>query len=238
MGSWRTIKRLFDEGAIGTLRQVNVTTSVDLRFIWQAMALPEAEQAIFAASEFYGDVFGRDNWRTNPDIVGGGMFADVGSHIQDIALWLANGTPAQVTGFAQGPAYPSIISALARLDNGVLLSLTFHDGVSGGEKVTFYSRGRMTFQGDRGLLTADWDRIMSTEAGQIWMEQDGVRSEIAPEFITIDPASAFIATVLDGALNPCPAHEAARVVSLTEAIYRSAAEGRMVQAQNGKQSYR
>ncbi len=65
-----------------------------------------------------------------------------------------------------------------------------------------------------------------------------IASEIAPEFIAVDPASAFIATVLDGALNPCPAHEAARVVSLTEAIYRSAPQGRMVQAQNGKQSYR
>ena len=228
MGSWRTIKRLLDEDAIGTLRQVDVTTGMDLRFIWQAMALPEADQALFDASEYYGDVFTRGNWRTDPEIVGGGMFADVGSHIQDIALWLANGAPAQVMGFAQRPAYPSIISALARLDNGILFSITFHDGVSGGEKVTAYNKGRMTFQGDRGRLTADWERIMSSEAGQIWLEQDGVGHKIEPEFPTVDPAAAFIATVLDGATNLCPAHEAARAAVLTEAVYRSIAEGLMV----------
>ncbi|MEZ4617350.1 MAG: Gfo/Idh/MocA family oxidoreductase [Caldilineaceae bacterium] len=174
MGSWRTVKRLLGEGAIGTLRQVNVTTAVDLRFLWQAMTLPEAEQAIFAASEYYGDVFARGNWRMSPDVVGGGMFADVGSHMQDIALWLADGAPAQVTAFAQSPAYPSIISALAHLDNDVLLTITFNDAVSGGETLNrFYSRGQMTFYGDRGQISADWTKIMSTEAEQIWLEQEG-----------------------------------------------------------------
>lgn len=131
-------------------------------------------------------------------------------------------------GFAQHTAYPSIISALARLDNDVLFSFTFHDGVSGGEKVTAYNKGRMTFQGDRGRITADWERIMSSEAAHIWLEQDGDRRQIEPEFTTVDPAAAFIATVLDGVPNLCPAHEAARAALLTEAIYRSIGEGRMV----------
>lgn len=229
MGSWRTVKSLLGEGAIGTLRQINAVTSVDLRFLWRAMPLPEAEQSIFAASEYYGDVFVRGNWRTIPDVVGGGMFADVGSHIQDIALWLANGVPTQVAAFAQSPASPSIISTLARLENDVTLSITFHDGVSGGEKITLYNKGRMTFQGDRGLLTADWDTIMSSEAAQIWIEQEGVRSKVEPAFASVHPVAAFVATVLDGAPNPCPAHEAAGAVALTEAVYQSVTEGCMVQ---------
>jgi predicted dehydrogenase len=228
MGSWRTIKRLLEEGAIGTLRQVDASTGMDLRFIWQGMALSEAEQARFDSSEYYSDVFARGNWRSDPQIVGGGMFADVGSHIQDIALWMASGMPAQVMGMAQSPAYPSIISALARLDNGVLFSMTFHDGVSGGEKVTAYNKGRLTFQGDRGRLTADWERIMSSEAAHIWLEQDGAGRKIEPSLPTVAPAEAFVATVLDGAPNPCPPHEAARAVLLTQAVYRSIAEGRMV----------
>lgn len=36
-----------------------------------------------------------------------------------------------------------------------------------------------------------------------------MRRKIEPEFETLDPAAAFIATVLDSAPNPCPAHEAA-----------------------------
>jgi len=229
MASWRTIKRKLCEGEIGTLRQVSVTACVDVRFIWRGMALPEETQNVVASSEFYGDVFERGNWRTIPESVGGGMFADIGSHIQDIMLWLGNGAPTQVAAFAQSTASPSIISALAHLDNGMLLSITFNDAVSGGEKISFYSTGHMTFYGDRGLLTADWTKMMSTEAEQIWIEQDGVRTHIDPEFETIHPARAFVATIMDGAPNICPAHEAARVVALTEAAYKSAAEGQIAQ---------
>src|SRR3712207_8550643 len=51
---------------------------------------------LFRSTEFYSDVFERGNWRTIPSIVGGGMFADIGSHYQDLMLWVGNGAPAQV----------------------------------------------------------------------------------------------------------------------------------------------
>ena len=230
IGSWRTIQRLLSQGAIGTLRQVSVSACMDLRFIWRGMDLPEETQSIFAASAYYGDVFGRGNWRTQPDVVGGGMFADVGSHIQDVALWLANGTPTQVAGFAHSQASPSVISALAHLDNGVPLSLAFNDAVAGNATPRpFYSRGRMTFFGDRGQITADWTKIMPTEAEEIWLEQEAVRRRVESAFESVHPATAFVSVVLDGAPNLCPAHEAARTVALTAGIYRSVAEGRMVQ---------
>lgn len=233
MGSWRTIKRLLDEQAIGTVRQVSAATCVDSRFMWHAMTLPDEQQSVFPSAVFFGDVFARGNWRTIPDIVGGGMFADIGSHVQDLMLWLGNGSPTQVACFAQRMGSPSIISALAHLDNGVLLSLAFNDGVSGGEELKFYSNGRITFYGDHGLLTADWTKIMTTEAEQVWMERDSVRTKVEPEFETIHPAAAFVATVLDGAPNICPAREAAHVVALTEAAYQSAAEGRIAQVKPG-----
>ena len=229
MGSWRTIARLLSQNAIGSLCQVSVTACMDLRFIWRGMALPEETQNVFASSAYYSDVFGRDNWRTQPDVVGGGMFGDVGSHIQDIALWLADGTPTQVACFAHSTGSPAILSALAHLDNGVLLSLAFNDAVAGGETLRpFYSRGRMTFYGDRGQITADWTKMMSTEAEQIWLEQEGARTQAESEFESVHPATVFVATVLDGVLNICPAHEAARAVAMTSAAYRSAGEGYIV----------
>ncbi len=231
MGSWRTVKRLLSDRAIGTLRQVNISACMDLRFIWRAMALPEETQNVFASTAYFSDVFGRDNWRTQPDVVGGGMFGDVGSHIQDIALWLADGTPTQVVQMGHSTGSPSVLSAVAHLDNGVLLSLAFNDAVSGGETLRpFYSRGRMTFYGDRGQITTDWTKIMSTEAETIWLEQEGVRTQVEPTFESVHPATAFVPIVLDGAPNICPAHEAARAVTLTAAVYRSAAEGRIVSA--------
>lgn len=225
MGSWRTIKRLLSQDAIGTLRQVNVTACMDL---------PEETQNVFASTAYYSDVFGRGNWRTQPDVVGGGMFGDVGSHIEDIALWLANGTPTQVASFAQSTGSPSVLSALAHLDNGVLFSLAFNDAVSGGETLrSFYSRGCMTFYGDRGQITADWTKIMSTEAEQIWLEQEGVRTQVESAFESFHPATAFVSIVLDGEPNICPAHEAERVVALTSGIYQSIAEERIVQQIKG-----
>lgn len=230
MASWYTIAGLLGQGRIGPLRQVNVTACADLRFIWGGMALPAADQVRFAPSHFYSDVFAQDNWRTQPDAVGGGMFADVGSHIQDIALWLADGFPVQAAAFAQSTASPAVISALAHLDNGVLLSVTFNDGVSGGERLSpLYSRGCMTFYGERGQISADWTKIMSTEAEGIWLEVEGERTKIEPAGESVHPAAAFVAAVLDGAPNLCPPHEAVRAVALTSAVYQSAAEGRIVE---------
>ena len=233
MGSWRTIQQLLTQGAIGAVRQISVAACADARVFWQTMTLPEGIQQLLAASAFYGaignDLLGRGNWRTQSDVVGQGMFTDIGSHILDLMLWLGKGAPAQVASFAQSTGAPAIISALAHLDNGVLLSLAFNDAVSGGDELKFYGQGRMTFYGDRGLITADWSRLMTTEAEQIWLEQDGVRSQVAPAFETIHPAAAFVATVLDGAPNLAPAHEAAHVVALTAAAYQSAATGQVIQ---------
>lgn len=175
------------------------------------------------------DLVGRGNWRTQADVIGQGMFTDIGSHILDLMLWLGKGVPAQVASFAQSTGAPAIISALAHLDNGVLLSLAFNDAVSGGDELKFYGQGQMTFYGNRGLITADWSRLMTTEAEQIWLEQEGVRTQVEPAFETIHPAAAFVATVLDGAPNLAPAHEAAHVVALTAAAYQSAATGQVIQ---------
>lgn len=236
MGSWRTIKRLLSEGSIGAVRQISVTACVDARIIWEEMALPESLRKRFESSQFLdaigNDVLGRENWRTRPDIIGEGTFTDIGSHIQDLMLWLGNGEPVQVASLAQNTGSPSIVNALARLDNEVLLSIAFNDTVSGGKEFKFHGSGRMTLYGDRGLITADWSGFMTTEAEEIWMEQDGVRTRVEPAFETIHPAAAFVATVLDGAPNLCPSQEAARVVVFTEAVYQSANEGRIVQAKS------
>ena len=57
----------------------------------------------------------------------------------------------------------------------------------------------------------------------------GVGEAIEPRGTTIDTDAAFVATILDGAANIAPAREAAHVVALTEASFRSIAEGRIVE---------
>jgi predicted dehydrogenase len=222
---WRTVKRLLDDGAIGPLRQINATTGVDFRPFWQQMPMPPAFQ-----SGFGGDLVAPGNWRTQPERMGGGMFSDLGSHLQDLLLWLADGSPSQVTALAQrsGDIELSIIDVLARLDNGSSLSITFNGTVSGGDEFRFYGQGRVTCYGERGAVTVDLAGTGMAPT-EIWMDQEGNRAKVEPDGESSHPVVGFVATVLDGAPNPCPAHEAARAVMLTEAAYQSAQEGRVVQ---------
>jgi predicted dehydrogenase len=222
---WQSVKRLLDEGAIGPLRQISATMCGDFRAFWQQMTMPPAFQ-----SGFGGDIVAPGNWRTQPERMGGGMFSDSGSHFQDLLLWLADGSPSQVTALAQrsGDIELSIVDVLARLDNGSSLSITFNATVSGGDELTLYGQGRVTCYGERGAITVDLAGL-GMAATEIWLDQDGKRTKVEPEGESFHPVAGFVATVLDGAPNPCPAHEAARVVMLTEAAYQSAQEGRVVQ---------
>lgn len=147
---------------------------------------------------------------------------DVGTHVMDLMLWLAGAPPTQVVAFAQtgGDGLASIVNTQARLANGASLSLTFNDNVAGGD-FSFYGHGRLTAYADRGLLTADWTGFMSTEAQEIWVEHEGSREKMEPEAAKVTPAAAFVKTILDGVPNIAPAREAAHVVALTEAAYRS-----------------
>jgi len=234
MPSWRAVKRVLDGGTIGQVSQINVTCCIDCRAAWQDVTLAESFQAWIQSSEFtrafVGDVAQfREHWRSDPVQSGGGWFVDVGTHVTDLMLWLAGAAPTQVVAFAQeaGGGIASVIDAQARLSNGATLSFCFNDTVSGGD-FGAYGRGRLTAYGDHGLLTADWTGLMGAEAEDIWVEQDGERRKIEPEGDGIGVASAFVASVLDGAPNLAPPDQAARTVAFTEAAYRSADEGRIV----------
>ncbi len=235
MGSWRAAKHVLESGTIGQIRQVTVACGLDARWLWQDVNLSEGLQNWVQSSQlataFVGDVVRRQgNWRTNPDMSGGGMFVDVGTHVMDLMLWLAGAPPTQVVAFAQtvGDGLASIVNTQARLANGASLSFTFNDNVSGGD-FSLYGHGRLTAYGDQGLLTADWTGFMTTEAQEIWVEREGSREKVEPEVAKVTPAAAFVATILDGVPNIAPAHEAAQVIALTEAAYRSAEQGCIVQ---------
>ena len=233
MASWRAAKQVLADGNIGEIRQVSVTCCVDMRLLWQEIALSEGVHNWIHSSEFLnafvGDIVRPGNWHSDPVASGGGSFVDIGTHIMDIMLWLAGSQPSQVTALNQplGDGRASIVNMQARLVNGTMISLTFNDGVSGGD-FNFYGHGRLTVYGDRGLLTADWTGFMVTEAQEIWVEHDGVREKVEVVAESTTPAAAFVSTVLDGTPNIAPATEAAQVVALTEATYRSIAVGNNV----------
>jgi hypothetical protein len=63
----------------------------------------------------------------------------------------------------------------------------------------------------------------------MWMECEGIRSNVESVFADTTPAEAFVAAVLEDAPSLIPANEAIQVVVLKEAAYRSVQEGTVIQ---------
>lgn len=100
MPRFRTVKNLLDGGAIGRLRTVTIRT--------------QQKPAAVTGTEL--------PWRLRPEISGGGLFMDLGSHTLDLLDWLL-GPVTHVTGVAanQGGHYPAedLVSGVFTFASGV-----------------------------------------------------------------------------------------------------------------------
>jgi predicted dehydrogenase len=207
---------------------------MDTRFLWGETPPPKDIQELIASSDpaapFFADVFDGSNWRTNPTHMGGGMFVDAGSHMVDILLWLGGAPASEVVAYTgtTGRAAERFVNCQGRLTNDAAFSITCNDSVSGGD-VPFYGHGRFTVFGDKGTLTADWASVMTTDATEVWIDREGERAKLDAFADTFTPADGFVASIRDGASNLCSPREAAQVVALVEAIYRSSAEHQIIQ---------
>ena len=121
------IRKALFEGAIGTPRTVTV-----------AYANPPDPKLST------GDL----PWRYNPEIAGGGLFADMGSHVLDLLDYLL-GPIAEVRGFAvnQLNAYEA--------EDAVTFAMRFRDGVIGAARFAFTSQesvDQVEIAGSNGLI--------------------------------------------------------------------------------------
>ena len=100
------------------------------------------------------------------------------------------------------------VSALSRLTNGVMVSVTSADVPAEGQSWVIY--------GDRGRITSDGKAVELTN-------EEGSK-ELAG--VGLAPIEArFVEAVLDGALNPSPARDGAYCVAFLEAMYASIRTG-------------
>jgi predicted dehydrogenase len=230
MGCWRTARTTLQAGEIGNVRQIALAASADFRWVWELDRVPEWLGGA-ATERMLGVNSLAELWRRDPAMMGGGMFADAGSHLVDLGLWLAGARATHVLAFDVRADLPVefFVTSQARLANGVLLTLTQSFGTALDDPASrqTWPPGflRATIFGDRGILTAEWREWDAT----IWLERAGQREQLAATFADTTPAAAFVAAILDGAENPAPGHDAVHAVTYREAAYRSMREGRVVE---------
>lgn len=233
MRSWRTIKRMLDAGNIGTLRQIDAVCYADWRsgVSFDDLTGPLLEWLMSSPLlEALGrDIFASNAWRVDMAKMGGDSFNDMGVHLVDLLLWLGGAPAKQVSAFRVEIGEPSaILSMTAQLANGVLLTITYNDNVNTGESA-LSGQGHMTLYGSAGMLRAEWQGLMKAEASAASILANGVDAAIEFEGETVEPAKAFVASILDGAPNFCTIEDGMNAVALVQSAYRSAEAKQVVQ---------
>ncbi|HEY64457.1 MAG TPA: hypothetical protein G4O02_07780 [Caldilineae bacterium] len=160
-------------------------------------------------------------WHRDLVRMGGGMFADIGSHVVDLALWLAGAPPVEVTALSETAGLPveCFMNVQARLANGALLSLTSVDVPMPN---MLESKQLLMIAGDQGVL------IVNT-TGEVWVYGRSIKEKIEAALPDTTPEDVFVSAAIQGESDLSPAREGAYTVALIEAAYRSAVEGHVIQ---------
>jgi predicted dehydrogenase len=225
MGMWRTLKLLLDDNGIGQLRQINLQMALYRRLYWEGKRMPEVT-AMLKQLSGWPEAF-RSEWETGSDWhasaaeSGGGMFSNSGAHFVDLILWLSGSYATEVVAFSDNAGMPAecILNIQARLANGVLVSISSADVEPGG----FAGQGTLGFIGDEGIVSYDLARRQ-----EMWLVRSGQREALVPTEGDNNAAAAFVAAVVNGEKNEAPPHEGAYAVAFSEAVYRSAAENKII----------
>ena len=163
------------------------------------------------------------SWRANPDLSGGGMLYDTGSHVLDVMLWVTGMEPTAVVAdmaFAdEDHRVDKSASLLVEFAEGVTASVSI-GGDAGGVREHYHlwdAEGGLFIEG------SGWDqRTLSTVEGE---------EKHAIEFDDDSPnkVEAFLDSVVDGADLPATPRDALQTTIVTEAAYESARTGERVE---------
>lgn len=165
-----------------------------------------------------------DRWRADPDLSGGGVLYDTGSHLLDVVLWTTGLDPVNVS------AQMDFADDAARVDTRANLQVRFRNG----------AMANVSVLGDAPCVREhvhEWG-----EEGAVYLEgrqwEPRTVTEIDPESGSYLPyidhrnqpsrADAFVEAVRSGQSPPATARDALAVTAVTEAAYEAARTGDVV----------
>ena len=157
-------------------------------------------------------------WRMVPELSGGGMFMDTGSHLVSSVLWITGLQPVEVSAFMDNRGNPVDIDAVvsARFRGGVLGSMNFIGSAGRHDE-------RLAIHGDRGALVFNLHQWQVRE-----VLLNGEALEVPKRIVEDSPDAAFLRWIRNGGKGYEPAEFAVQVAKFTEAAYRAAQRGKPV----------
>ncbi len=199
--AYREIRRLIGDGEIGEVHMVSC-------YLGQAWTDSAA-----------------GTWRMDPELSGGGQLIDSGSHLLDVLLWTTDTEPAVVTALTDNRGHDvDVDSAVAaRLVGEDGRSVTASIGVTGeGAGFTEHlaiwgTAGRVTYGADGFHVEREGRPSAILEPGGMDY-REGNRRKLA----------GFLEAVRTGTEPPVPASFGLHVTQLTEAAYRAAERGEVI----------
>ncbi|SDO43034.1 Predicted dehydrogenase [Paenibacillus sp. yr247] len=149
-------------------------------------------------------------WRQVPELSGGGMLMDSGSHIIDVLLWTTGLTPVEVK--------PSLHLQGAPVEIDSFTSIRFAEGAVAGLNVVGYApcwHETYVFCGEEGGIFYDNGKITIRRLGE-----EPVVPELPKQ--TTNQDKSFIDAILGRHEVKVPGSFALKVVKFTEMIYQAA----------------
>jgi predicted dehydrogenase len=161
---------------------------------------------------------GVGGWRMVPELSGGGMFMDTGSHLVSSVLWITGLQPVEVSAFMDNRGTAVDIDAVisARFRGGALGSMNFIGSASRHDE-------RLAIHGTKGTLVF---HLHQWQVREVLL--NGEPLELPKRVVEDSPDAAFLRWIRNGAKGYEQAEFAVQVAKFTEAAYRSVERGKPV----------
>jgi predicted dehydrogenase len=161
----------------------------------------------------------RGKWRQDPALSGGGQLNDSGSHLIDILFW--------TTGLQPEEVYASIEYYDTQVDIDSAITIRFRDG----------AQGTLSIVGNSPFWWEDFS-IWGSQAGILYRNGTLYYQAVGKEMQEVtdlpdgsDPDRNFVNAILGKEEVGSPPECGLKVISFTEACWRSAKEGHAIQIQ-------
>jgi predicted dehydrogenase len=180
----------------------------------------------------------RHQWRSNPELSGGGQLYDSGSHLLDALLWTLRADPMSVTATVDRQGYDVDVNSaltigLERRETGGArtgelaspVPITASVGVSGAGTSIPDPGESLRLWGTEGTVSFDGETIAVRESGMTYET-----TPPTPDFeeLTRQKLGNVVESIAGEAELRIPAADGRRVVALTEAAYEAAERGEQV----------